>query len=71
MKAKPELDTPSVNLLMKSLETAQVQKTVSERLASCHDKISAKKAVNESVTNSSDNKQQVNRAVLSKSAERE
>ena len=58
--------------MLKSLETAQVQRTVLERLAGCHDKIVAKKTVNESVAKSSaNNKWQVNRAILTKSAVRE
>lgn len=60
------------NPLLKSLEAAQVQRIVSERLAGCQDKIAAKKAVNESVAKSPDNnKRQVNRAILTKSAVRE
>lgn len=72
LKAKPELDTPLVNMLSKSLESAQVQRTVSERFTRCQDKIAAKKTANEAVTNSSDNnKRSVSRAVLAKSTERE
>ncbi len=53
--------------LLKSLETAQVQRTVLERLAGCQNKLAAKKPVNESVAKSPDNnKRQVNRAILTK-----